>query len=77
MNPLFNLLSGNNNQMQNSPFGNFMNFMNQYNQFRQSFHGNAQQQVQQMLNSGQISQDDYNKAVQMVNQLRQFMSGKF
>ena len=76
MNPLFNLLGGN-NQMQNSPLGNFMNFMNQFNQFRQSFNGNAQQQVQQMLNSGRISQEQYNNAVQMVNQIQQFMSGKF
>ena len=76
MNPLFNL-SGGNNQMQNSPFGNFMSFMNQFNQFRQSFNGNAQQQVQQMLNSGQISQEDYNKAVQLTNQFVNMMNGRF
>ena len=76
MNPLFNLLGGN-NQIQNSPLGNFMNFMSQFNQFKQSFNGNAQQQVQQMLNSGRISQEQYNNAVQMVNQIQQFMSGKF
>ena len=63
--------------MQNSPLGNFMNFMNQFNQFKQSFNGNAQQQVQQMLNSGRISQEQYNNAVQMVNQIQRFMSGKF
>ena len=78
MNPLFNLLGGGNgNPMPNSPLGNFMNFMNQYRQFRQSFNGNAQQQVQNMLNSGQISKERYDQAVQMVNQIQQFMSGKF
>ena len=45
------------------------NFMQRFNQFRQSFTGNPQQMIQQMLNSGRISQERYNQAVQMANQL--------
>lgn len=74
MNPLFNLLGGNNPAPSN-PFGNVINLMNNFNQFRQMFHGNAQQQVQQMLNSGQITQEQYNNAVQMANQLKKLMNG--
>lgn len=54
-NPLFN-------QMNN-------NLITQFQQFKNNFKGNPQQQVQQMLNSGKISQQQYNRAVQMANQL--------
>lgn len=74
MNPLFNLLGGG-NPFQNTPLGNMMGFMQSFQQFRSSFHGNAQQQVQQMLNSGQISQDRYNQAVQQVQQLMRLFNG--
>lgn len=41
----------------------------QFNEFRRAFSGNPQQQVQNLLNSGRVSQDQYNKAVQMANEL--------
>lgn len=63
-NPLFGMLSG---QMQMNPM------LQKFNQFRQMFKGNPQQQVQQMLNSGKISQAQYNQAVQMANQVAQMM----
>lgn len=44
--------------------------MQRFNQFRQSFSGNPQQQIQQMLNSGKISQAQYNQAVQKANMIR-------
>lgn len=49
------------------------NMMMQFMQFKQNFRGNAQQQIQQMLNSGKISQEQYNQAVQRAQQ----MSGMF
>ena len=76
MNPLYNLLNGG-NQAPNNPLSNMMDFMNRFNQFRQMFNGNAQQQVQQMLNSGQITQEQYNQAAQMANQIQQMFSGRF
>lgn len=63
-NPLFGMLSG---QMQMNPM------LQKFNQFRQMFKGDPQQQVQQMLNSGKISQTQYNQAVQMANQVAQMM----
>lgn len=42
-------------------------------QFRQSFQGDPRQQIQQMLNSGQVSQEQYNHAVQVAQQLQQML----
>lgn len=52
------------NPLQGTPLGNMMTFMNQLNQFRQGFSGNAQQMTQQLLQSGKISQEQYNQAFQ-------------
>lgn len=49
------------------------NIIARFNQFRQSLTGDPQQQVQQLLNSGKVSQDQYNRAVQVANQLRKMM----
>ena len=43
-------------------------------QFRQNFTGDPRQQIQQMLNSGQISQAQYNQAVQMAQQLQSMLT---
>ena len=66
-NPLFGMLNG---QMQMNPM------LQKFNQFRQMFKGDPQQQVQQMLNSGKVSQAQYNQAVQMANQVAQMMGIK-
>lgn len=49
-NPIFNM------------FGGFANFQNQFKQFAQNVPNgfNPQQTVQQLLNSGQMSQGEYN-----------------
>lgn len=62
-------------QMSNQNGAN--NILQRFQQFRQNFKGNPQEQVQQMLNSGKVSQADYNRAVQLANQLQQMMKFKF
>lgn len=62
-NPLFNMLGG-----------NMPPIVQQFMQFKQSFTGDAQAQVQQLLNSGKVTQDQYNQAVQMAQQLQQMLS---
>lgn len=59
-NPLFGMMQG---QM---PMNGMMQ---RFQQFRQMFKGDPRQQVQQMLNSGRISQNQYNQAVQMAQQM--------
>lgn len=43
-------------------------------QFRQNFNGDPRAQIQQMLNSGQITQSQYNQAVQMAQQLQSMLT---
>lgn len=55
-------------QMNNS------NIIQQFMQFKQNFRGNPQAQIQEMLNSGRISQAQYNMAVQKAQQLQQLLN---
>lgn len=64
MNPLFQALNQNNNVLQ------------KLQQFQQMFKGNPQEQVQRILNSGRINQEQYNQAVRMANQLQRMIQGK-
>lgn len=68
MNPLYN-------EMQNRIDGN--NIIQRFQQFRQNFKGDPQQQVQQLLNSGKVSQQQYNQAVQMAQQFQRMFGGRF
>ena len=72
--PLFNAF-GSSPQPSRNPFANMSNFMNRFNQFRQSFNGNPEQMVQQMINSGQMSQEQFDQAADMAKQIMQFMGG--
>lgn len=58
------------NNLQQNPMNNMLQ---RFQQFKQTFSGNPQQIVQQMLSSGKISQEQYNQAVQMANQFQQFL----
>lgn len=46
----------------------------QFMQFRQNFQGDPKAQIQQMLNSGRITQAQYNQAVQMAQQLQTMLT---
>lgn len=52
-----------------------MNIVQQFMQFKKNFKGNPQQQIQQMLNSGKVSQAQYNAAVQKAQMLQKMLSG--
>ena len=81
-NPLFNLLNNgmmNNmgsNGFGNNGFGGFRNLTNlisQFNNFKQNFQGDPKQQVQNMLNSGQMSQSQFNQLAQLANQFQSLL----
>lgn len=66
-NPLFQ-------QMNMGVGGNPMSsLMQRFQQFQQTFKGDPRQQVQNLLNSGKVSQSDYNRAVQMAQQLQRMI----
>lgn len=54
-------------------FGNMQNFMTQFNQFRNTFQGDPRQQVQQLLQSGRMTQEQYNQLYAMAKQIRGMM----
>ncbi len=62
--PLFNTFG-------NVPMNN--NLIQQYKQFRSMFSGDPKQQVQQMLNSGQLSQQRFNELMNTAEQLQRMM----
>lgn len=72
-NQLFNMLGGNN---MSNPFDNMQNLMQRLNQFRQSFSGDAKQQVQQLLNSGKMTQNQYNQLSQLATQIQNMLNEK-
>ena len=66
-NPLFNMFGG---MGQGNPI------LQRFQQFQQMFRGDPRQKVQEMLNSGKITQGQYNQAVQMAQQLQRMMGMK-
>ena len=63
-NPLFHMMGGQ---------GPMNGLMQRFQQFQQMFRGDPKQQIQQMMNSGRINQEQYNWAVQMSRQFRQML----
>lgn len=49
--------------------------MSRLNQFRNALQGNPQAQIQQMLNSGRVTQEQYNQAYKMAQQLQKMING--
>lgn len=59
--------------MQPNPTNQMGNLINQFNQFRSMFTGNPEAQVKQLLQSGKMSQSQFNEFAQTANQLRQLI----
>ena len=57
----------------NQSTNNMANLLSQFNQFRSTFSGNPEQQVKQLLQSGRMSQEQFNQFAQTANQLRQLL----
>lgn len=49
------------------------NMFAQFQQFQQNFQGDPRQQVQMLLNSGRMSQEQFNQLSNMANQFMQMM----
>ena len=68
-NPLFQALGG---QMP-GPMGQFQKMMQQFQQFRANFQGDPQQEVQKLLQSGKMSQQQLNQLQEMAKQFQGFI----
>lgn len=69
-NPLFNALGG------GMPQGNEpMQMIQQFMQFKQNFKGDPKAEVEKMLQSGKISQQQLNQVQQMAGQFQHMLKG--
>lgn len=66
-NPLFQALVG--GQMP-GPMGQFQRMMQQFQQFKANFQGDPQQEVQKLLQSGKITQQQLDQIQQMAKQFQ-------
>lgn len=46
------------------------NFMQRLNYLKQTFQGDPNQKIQELLNSGKVTQEQYNQAVQQATQIK-------
>lgn len=59
--------------MMNNPMAVMNEFIQRLNQFKNTFKGDPKQKIQEMLNSGQLSQDQFNQLQAMAKQIMPFM----
>ena len=69
-NPLFNALGG-----QQTVNNGFSNFMSEFQRLQQTVK-NPKQEVERLLQSGAMSQNDFNRFGQMANQVVKMMGGR-
>ena len=69
MNPLFNAMGG---QVPGA-MGSFQKMMQQFKQFQQSFRGDPKAEVEKLVQSGKISQNQLNQLQQMAVQFQQLI----
>ena len=66
-NPLYNMFGN------NTPMNPMAQLVRDAKNFRKSFTGNPKDEVQRLLNSGQLSQADFNRYSQIAQQVVQAM----
>lgn len=69
-NPLYNALGGG---KMSGPMGQFGQMLQQFQQFRQSFQGDPKAEVQKLLQSGKMSQQQLNQLQAMAQQFQGFL----
>lgn len=65
MNPLFNIFGNQPNQ--------FTQIIQEAQKLKNTFNGNPREEVQKLLNSGEMSQKTFNELSQIAQQVMQFM----
>lgn len=69
-NPLFQALGG--GQMP-GPMGNFAQMVQQFQQFKANFQGDPKAEVEKLLQSGKLNQQQLNQLQQMAKQFQSLM----
>lgn len=74
MNPFYTPQQQNSVPGSTGPFNNnFINMINQFNQFKSTFQGDPKQCVQNMLDSGRMSQEQFNQLSAMAQFFKNFL----
>lgn len=68
-NPVFNIMGNQNNPVND--------IIKQAQEFKKTFNGNPREEVQKLLNSGKMSQQEFNRLSQIAQQVVQTMGGNF
>ena len=74
MSSLFNMFG---NQKQPNTNNGFINMINRFNNFKDSYKGNPEQEVRNLINSGQMSQSEFNRLSNAATQFQNMMNGRF
>lgn len=74
-NPLFNNF-GPSGQAPQNPVNNMLGFMKQFNQFKSQFRGDPRQKVQELLSSGQMTQEQFAQFSEMAKQFQSMFRSK-
>lgn len=53
------------------------NFMQRLNYLKQTFNGDPNKKIQELLNSGKVTQQDYDNAVKKARELQSMFGWKF
>lgn len=74
-NSIFQALGGARQPTQQMPgmAGQFQNMMQKFQQFRATFQGDPKQEVEKLLQSGRISQQQLNQVQRLAQQFMQFL----
>lgn len=68
-NSIYQQLNNNNNNI----FQNPTNLINKFNEFKNTLQGDPKQMVMQLLQTGRMSQSDFNNLRQMAQQFQQIL----
>lgn len=72
-NPLLQFTGGGMVSMMPNPLTNILRFKQELDKFQASFHGNPKQKVQELLQSGQMTQEQYAQYEQLARQIMPFL----
>ncbi len=72
-NPFFNAMGGGNLP---GPMGSMVGMIQQFKEFQKTFQGDPKEKVQELLNSGQMSQAQFNELQGMASAFMQMLGGK-
>lgn len=72
-NALFNLLNPSKQMLPNTPANDVMNMVQSFNAFKNGFKGDPKAEVQKLLNSGAMSQQQYAQLQQMASMLSRYI----